>query len=261
MKKYIVCLCSLIVFLNVKLGYGGGSILFNEVDEYFTIADSADLSFQDGDWSLGMFLKIDDNSGNFFQYFFSNGPIGTANSINCFTREVGAATNPGEICCQVNDSDTTQISNADFRSKNRFAGDGLWRLFIIQRETGSSQFAMYTVHTSSSVELEDTELDGGFDDIDSDIWYMGRKDDGNADRYYGGNMAYVFRAQKSFSTDEIKEIWKNPTSHIDDMDLFIPLLKGGINDIDLGVNKHTITQNNSPGNSMEAPDVFVLGGI
>ena len=55
------------------------------------LGDNAALTLPDGDWTIAGWIYLDDNAGNFFQYFLSWGAVSASPSLNWFVDETGEA--------------------------------------------------------------------------------------------------------------------------------------------------------------------------
>jgi len=257
----------LITIFNILLAtncLAGGSILFNETDEYYTITDAADLTLPNADWTIGVYTKVNDNSGTAFQYLLSNGGFAAVNSFNLFMGESGQGANTGCWAFVFRDGDDGSGRNLDcdiVGTIPKHGADGLWRLVLIQRVTGSSEVQMWQYDEGDSIAVDVGSVsDANLSTVNGGDWNIGRRTDGNADRYYGNLAGYVFKGDRSFTAAEITELGTNPFKHIADMDIFVPLWNAGANEQDLTGNGHTITQNNAPGDSADGPPVNFSGG-
>jgi len=177
------------------------AILFDEVDDYFSIANDASLTLPDDDWCVGIWTRVTDNSGSFYQYILSNNNYGVNNSFNLFLVEAAEGADPNEWAINTVDGDGTTVL---FDSGASAPGaDGLWRLIIIQRVTASSQIQMWFCTFGGTPAMVNSASDSGFNAVDGGIWNIGRRVDGNIDRYYGSIAAEFFKGDFSLSQSEI----------------------------------------------------------
>ena len=64
----------------------GIGLSFDEVNDYYEIADTNLLTLS-GAWTFAFYLKVSENSGTSFQYFYSWGNFNVTNSINIYVVE------------------------------------------------------------------------------------------------------------------------------------------------------------------------------
>lgn len=177
------------------------AILFDELDDYFSIADAAGLTLPDGDWCVAIWTRVTDNSGSNYQYLLSNNNWGVNNSFNLFLCEAGEASDPNEWAIRLVDGDGTTVT---FDSGAAAPGaDGLWRLVVVQRRTADAQVQMWFCTPGATPALVGSDSDTNFDAIDGGAWNVGRRVDGNANRYYGSFAAELFKGDFSLSQEEI----------------------------------------------------------
>ena len=81
---------------------------FDGSTTYFSIADDAALTFPDGNWSMGGWIRMLDLAGTGGQYFFSNGGWSEAHCINCFVYELSHA-NAGKVGMFIEDDATKTV--------------------------------------------------------------------------------------------------------------------------------------------------------
>lgn len=166
---------------------------FNETDQYATIGDDAALSLPDGDWTIGGWLKLDDNDGTSYQYFFSWNTIGTNNSIGIYFREGGAY---GQLTFRVKDGDGTEktlISDGTPGSLTR------WQHVLARRIDADNKVEMYL---DGVYETYNWATDLGAVNHTGSL-YLGARSDVSATRMYGGDMAEWAKWDRALSTDEI----------------------------------------------------------
>lgn len=167
------------------------AIQFDEIDDYYSIADDASLTLPNSDWCVGIWTRVDDNTGTLFQYLTSNNNFSAANSLNIYITEASNATNPGEWYI------TTDL--ASINSTSTPNGDGKDRLIIAQRSGSSLELWFCEPGQSATSEATGsltTAIDGG-------VWNIGRRVDGNVDRYYGGIAGEFFKGDFALTSDEI----------------------------------------------------------
>lgn len=162
----------------------------NNSTKYITIGDTADLTLPDSDWAVGVWTRVDDNSGSAFQYLLSSGTIFAANSFHLYLHESGI--DAGRWQLAVN-------GDGARRSSSSPGGDGKDRLIVCQRSGGNIQIYFCEAGQTATQEYSDTfsgAMDGnGFD--------FGRRKDGNTARYYEEHAGELFFLSAALSEDEI----------------------------------------------------------
>ena len=177
---------------------------FDEVDDAYSIADAASMTLQDGDWNVGIWTRVDDNSGTLFQYLISNGTLAAVNTFNMFLSEDTEAVNPDKWAVSTTDGDGT--ATGTIRPATATGADSKWRLLIFQRNTGAAagqEFELWFCEEGQPATLEATASDAGFNAVNGSTWYIARRADGNVDRYYGGHAAWFFKGDFAWTQTEI----------------------------------------------------------
>lgn len=163
------------------------AIHFDEINDYYTIADDPSLTLPNSDWCVGTWTRVDDMSGAAFQYLISTGGYGVNPSINIYLDEFGS----GKWWLNVNG---TEISTTSV-----YTGDGVDRLLICQRRSGTLEIIVCDAF-GSAVQEASGSLSAA---SDAGVWNIGRRTDGNVDRYYGGDAGEFFKGDFSLSLDEV----------------------------------------------------------
>jgi hypothetical protein len=177
------------------------AIQFDEVDDRFTIADHASLTLPDADWCVGIWTRVTNNAGAFFQYLLSNNGYAVNNSLNMWLKEAGAGANFDEWGFLLVDGDGT--ATPPTYSASAPGADSVWRLVVLQRVTASSRFELWFCEVRSAASLEATWTDAGFDAINGGTWYIGCRADTDANRFYGSEACEFFKGDFSLSQAEI----------------------------------------------------------
>lgn len=148
---------------------------FNEVDADVQIADHAALTLLDGDWTIAGWIKLTDNVGALWQYFYSHGVAGVNNSIRWMFREVDdklqfIAKDAGgdEVDCVSTGTPGTRTD---------------WMHLLVQRL--GNTVTQYIDGTADGA-----ETDAAFGAVNpAGNLYLGARQDENPDRRLGGDMA------------------------------------------------------------------------
>jgi hypothetical protein len=125
----------------MAIDFGNGN-----TTKYVAVTDSADLTLPDDDWCVGMWTRLDDNSGNQFQFLLSNGNVNTAGTINLYLVEASYTTSSLRNKWRIF-ADTTVIT-----SSSAPGGDGKNRLIVAQRR--GSDLELYFCEAGQAASLE-----------------------------------------------------------------------------------------------------------
>lgn len=188
---------------------------FNETNQYIEISDTFRLSYGNA-FTLSMWLYFDDNSGSLFQYFWSHGPVGTGDSINLFAIEEGAA-DGGKMRAIVGMEDFWGVVN----NLSNFSIDtGKWMHYMVTKNgTTVEQFKNGVSGGTSSGGLDDPVNPAGNLDI-------GRRQDGDASRYFGGRIAEIARWDRVLTSAEKQQLTKYSPDFIPkDLEWYMPLIR------------------------------------
>jgi len=177
------------------------SIGFDESDDYYTISDAAALTLPDGDWCVGIWIKVDDNAGTAFQYLISNGNYSANNTIQLFLAEASEANNPDEWVWDLRDGDGTH--NGANPAATAVGADGKWRLLVLQRNTSENRVELWYCECWAMATLEHTDADTDFGSVNGGDWNIGRRAEGDPDRYYGSVAAEFFKGNWCLNSAEI----------------------------------------------------------
>lgn len=172
------------ILLLLLAGSARAGWLFNETNTYYvTLTDNAALSLPDGDWTISGWIKLTDNTGTALQYFLSWGMYGATPSFNWYITEASYATSDqrNELTLALFDVGgdgpgavygTTQPGTAT-----------TWRHFLLERSG-------YTVTQYINGIPDGTWTVATFDGVDvAGNLYFGMRQDGDADRCFGGYLA------------------------------------------------------------------------
>lgn len=161
---------------------------------YYSVPDDASLTFPDSDWFLAFWTRVDDNTGSFFQYLFSNNGFEAANSLNIFVVEdSGGPPTSGKWRATTGSGGRTDSVSAP-------GGDGLNRLIVVQRNGSTKEMFFCLPGASPSTEGTATlsaAINGG-------VWNIGRRVDGNTDRYYEEHFGDFIKGTVALTSAQIE---------------------------------------------------------
>lgn len=154
------------------------SILFDEIDDYYTIAD-----FDYGDtFTISLWLKVTDNAGSYYQYFYSHDVFNTNPSIIMLIHESGDVS-PGSTNINFRDNvSSNENLIIDPTGGDINLGDGEWHLIHCIRVRNGTSRVMIDGEEQETYSSPDTDIDP------TGAINIGRREDGDANRYFGGNL-------------------------------------------------------------------------
>jgi len=176
------------------------AIQFDETTDYYSIADDASLTLQNGDWCVGIWTRVDENTGTGLGYLVSNAAWGANNSFNLSIFEAGHA-NSGKWEARVEDASGTPLGGISLLSSSSPGADGVNRLIIVQRRGNVGELIFCEAGQAASVVANGTQAIGSINSANA--WNIGRRQDAAADRYYGDTAGEFFKGDFSLSLDEI----------------------------------------------------------
>lgn len=166
---------------------------FDESNDHVTIGDAPSLTLPDGDWTIGGWVRLTDNSGTAWQYFLSWGGFGASPNVNIYFVESGG--NPAnQIRVSTIDSDGDLVAALETSGSPGTSTD--WQHIILQRF--GTTFLLYI----------DGVADGSSSNADvnainvSDDLFLGTRSDLTATRFFGGAMGDWFKIDRAISAGE-----------------------------------------------------------
>ena len=165
---------------------------FDESNDDVQITDDPVLTLPDGNWAIAGWVKLDNNTGSLFQYFFSWGGASASPSINLLFNEASAA-NPNELRFLIADSGGDQANGISTGTPGTSTA---WQHIIIQRAVST-----YTQYVDGSADGSATNAAVGAIDVGTAL-YFGARSDEDADRRFGGDMAEWAKWDRVLTADE-----------------------------------------------------------
>jgi hypothetical protein len=232
------------------------AIQFDESNDYYSVSDAPELALADGDWCIGIWTYVDDNAGSNAQYLISINSLGANNSINLWLEETGSGSSPGEWSVYGKDGDGT---NTGTLRCGITGADSAWRLIIIQRKTADNEIQIWFCEKSGAASKVDSVADTDFDAVDGGDWNIGRRADGDADRFYGGAACELFKGDFALSQAQIEALAAGlPVKTLaaqlgHTLDLYLPMWKADATLIDYSGSGNSATRHDSPTTTTHAP--------
>lgn len=177
------------------------SVTFTQNSGYFTAPASTDFALPEGDWCIGVWVRID-SEPTAIQYMYSIGLGG----LNSYLMYYDGSAN-GFVFRVVDNNGP----DANFTTTTGL-GLGVWRLFILQNEESDARLRVYMATLDGAVSVQSTVLDPS--DLMKDCnpttsLNIGRRDDGASNRTLsGGFVSDFFIGRFRLSTAEIGALAK-----------------------------------------------------
>ncbi len=169
---------------------------FDEVNDEVQITDDAVLTLPDGDWSVGGWIKLTDNTGTQSQYFMSWGAFSAAPSFNWLVYEASHATFANRLELLTEDSGAAAM---DVVPASTDVGTSTAWQHLIAVRTGVATITVYRNGASFG-----SAFNSGYDAVDvSGNLYLGTRSSSPTDRWFGGDMAEWAKWDRALSADEI----------------------------------------------------------
>lgn len=175
---------------------------FNETpSQYVTVGDDAAMTLPDGDWSLGGWVKFDDNAGSVGQYFLSHDTIHTANSINLYSYEASYsdASVRNKLTAAILDAGGDYYSNKSGYhcvTSSTPASSTAWQHVLLVRSGSTLTWYINGAAAGSATNATVNSIDP------SGSLHFGTRQDLNTDRCYGGALAAWGKWDRALSSDE-----------------------------------------------------------
>ena len=172
---------------------------FDEVDDAYLLSGGNGRDLPDGDWTIVTLQKQNSSSGSAFHYFLSIGATpGSADALNWWIGEDDSGI-PNEMRFEITDpsfDDTGQVAVNGLTYDENLG----WYVAALGRDTTNSLFECRVVLVgATSISDSGSFSDAGCAALNEDTWHIGRRVDLNADRYFGGDMAYFYKADEYLS--------------------------------------------------------------
>ncbi len=232
------------------------AIAFDEVDDYYTIADAAGLTLQDGDWCVGIWTKLDDLTGEDYQKLLSNNQLDTNGSMNLYPFETNHAFLSGKWRMNVTDGDGTVCNPT---SSSAPGADSKWRLVIMQRDATPQEIQLWLCEANGVASKEGSEPDTDLGAIDGGDWYVARASDGRADLYYGGIAAELFKGDFALTQAQIETLAAGlPIKSLAKqasltLDVYLPMWEADATLLDYSNNGNDATRSSAPTTTTHPP--------
>ncbi|MBK7565237.1 MAG: hypothetical protein IPI21_13700 [Propionivibrio sp.] len=163
------------------------SWLFDEVDDYVTLADDAALTFPDGDWTVAGWIRLTDNTGSAFQYFLSWGAFNTSDSWHWYIGEASHGVIPNKLNFYANTTAGGSLNDGvDHVSGVNVGSSTSWQ-HVVVRHTQSTKTLQYFIDGVADTSWSYSGATGPINN--SGALVFGKRDVSPTDRYYGGRLA------------------------------------------------------------------------
>ena len=233
------------------------AIGFDEATTYYTIPDAPDLTLQDGDWCVGIWTYVSDNAGENYQVLISNNDLNANDSLNIYLYEDDQGVNPGIWCVVAEDSDGTNTGYV--KSAGTPGGDSIWRLIVVQRDDSENEIQIWFCEPGAAATKEASAADTNFAAVDGGDWNVGRRVDGDPDRYYGSIAAEFFKGDFALTQAQIQALAAGlPILTLAaqaslTLDVYLPMWQADATLLDYSNNGNDATRSSAPTTETHAP--------
>lgn len=175
------------------------------IKQYLTAADSADLTFPNGDWCLAFFFSPDGERASTLGYLISNANYGGPGQLNVQRRGSGATGYQGKLGIYL-ESFTAASSASIVQANQHLSG---WRLYVIQRSGTTCTLRSCPVLSSAPSDGSAVVAEGSAaisQALDGTGFKIGARQDLNSDRYADSSMSRVFRYDGTLSDLEVARL-------------------------------------------------------
>jgi VCBS repeat-containing protein len=176
------------------VGHYGNALSFDQVDDYIEVPD---FTYSD-DFTMSLRFKVDDITGNFYQYLYSHGALSTTNSLNVYIGETLTAQS-GILRTRLLDSNDADNTALDVNISG-LVDDGQWHTYTLTVESGvgAKVFIDGTLSSSSA--------NGGDSFNPGTSMFLGVREDLDVDRFYGGSLDSVQIFNRNLTADQVVDV-------------------------------------------------------
>lgn len=164
---------------------------FDEVNDYVTLGDDAALTLPNGDWTIGGWTKLTDNTGTLYQYFMSWGAFMATPAFQWFFTEASEGAAPNKLSWRFNSTTTN--------STGTYGSSTAWQHIALQR-SGTT----VSLYVNGSADATTSSLSAAVNVADT--FYIGTRQDLNVDRFFGGTMSEWAKWDRALSADELASL-------------------------------------------------------
>jgi len=233
------------------VGEESQSLNFNDTDTYIQLTDHADLdTTANADFTYMFWLKT---AGSNLGYLLSQGNFASTNTCSIAVEADNDAVFGCEDGGTVDCTDLTGSTMTDI---------GSWNLVALAYDESDTSISLYGCNTAGSCTQWATvgtcDFNSAFQPADNEY---GRRADGNADRYYNGQLAYgSFHDGKAYTTGELSSLasgtkanYESEASDGSTVYFMDELLANDLKASCCGGSGVGITQNGSPTTNSDGP--------
>lgn len=220
------------------------AISYNESSDYYVISDAAGLTLPNDDWCVGIWTRVDENGGDYHQYLVSNNWPSSSPYLYIALKET--ENTPEEDNWQGGVSDGS--SSDFFRGSSAPGPDSVDRLVVVQRDATANEFQLWLCAANGTAVKDASQSDAGYGAMNCGDWNIGRRVDGDPNRYYGSIASEFFKGDFKLTQGEIETmaagqnifgIGKSP-------DVYLSMLAADPTLYDLSGNGNNATRTSTP---------------
>lgn len=171
-----------------------GSNWFDGVDDYYTVADAANLDYPNGDWTVFALIKYTKTSGT--QYIFNHGNTGSAQNVQLYLVN-------GLVSAQVRTSGaaSTVVTGATLAASNA----GGWYVVGVRR-TGTNYQAFSCLQNGAVTNGSAGAITTPAAITPSGAAYIASRYDALAARLFTGHISYVAKVDAAVSDAQVNAL-------------------------------------------------------
>ncbi len=192
------------------------ALSFNETDQYLSIADNAALTLPDGDWTIGLWVRLPSNTGTIYKYFMSVNLYGQNPAMYWFFYEGQHVSAANKLSFYFRDNDGTEVAASSTITPG---ANTAWQHLILQRS--GDAITQYVDGVASG-----TASSANLDALDANTpLYLGCRSDLLVTGFFGGHMAHFAIWGRALSAAERAALaaGHSPGEFGEDMRCWLPM--------------------------------------
>jgi len=206
-----------------------GSVWFDGVDDYYSVADSANLDYPNGDWCVAALIKFTKTSGT--QYIWNHGNTGGTQNVQLYLVN-GVVT----AIVRTSGAASTTATGATLTASNASG----WFLIGVRR-TGTN-YAVFSIPQDGAITNGTAQaITTPAAITPSGIAAIASRQDANSTRFFTGHVSYVFKVDGTVSDASLLTLaaGADPSTLSPSMYIRLDAASATINDSGSGANVAT----------------------
>ncbi len=218
-------------------------LIFDEIDDYVAITDHADMTIAaNSDFSVMAWVyQSTQPDGGDLKYVFSTGALTDTDMIQVFLREDTPFDSTAIV--DIDDTEVSAASGSQFPIRE-------WTLLTLVYDEAATTQRIVECNRAGTCATTISETIDWSAELNASTWNCGRRGDGDANRYYGGRMAYCALCETKYSNAELSSLASGTQANFEAEASNCTFFLNDILDDDLTTNCGgsgcTVIQNGSP---------------